>query len=78
MPFTFCPFCELKVETIDYCLISCPRVLPVWRNIWGSWHLDTPISFPSFSIKDIAMGNINSFGLSTLDKLLHWVFLCSH
>lgn len=78
MPFTFCPFCELEVETIDHCLISCHRVLPVWRNIWGWWHLDTPILFPSFSTKDIAMGNINCLRFSTLDELLQGVFLCGH
>ncbi|GKD35663.1 hypothetical protein Tco_1251172, partial [Tanacetum coccineum] len=38
------------------------------------WSLATPISFPSFSITDIAMGNIGSGGCMHMRKVLNGVF----
>ncbi|GJZ50986.1 RNA-directed DNA polymerase, eukaryota, reverse transcriptase zinc-binding domain protein [Tanacetum coccineum] len=69
-----CPFCDIKVEQVVHCLIRCPRVIPIWRKIWSWWSLATPISFPSFSITDIAMGNIGSGGCMHMRKVLNGVF----
>nr|GEZ08273.1 RNA-directed DNA polymerase, eukaryota, reverse transcriptase zinc-binding domain protein [Tanacetum cinerariifolium] len=63
-----CPFCESDVEDLDHCLINCPKVLPVWRKIWSWWCLDPPVTFPSSSISDIALGiqiQMNSDGIGT-------------
>ncbi|GKF60877.1 RNA-directed DNA polymerase, eukaryota, reverse transcriptase zinc-binding domain protein, partial [Tanacetum coccineum] len=57
-----CPFCDLIDEDVNYVLISCPCVLPVWS--W--WNLDLPISFSSFSVGDVAIGNLH--------VILHGVF----
>ncbi|GKF46752.1 RNA-directed DNA polymerase, eukaryota, reverse transcriptase zinc-binding domain protein [Tanacetum coccineum] len=57
---TSCPFCESVVEDIDHSLIRCPYVIKVWRKVWSWGNLAHPVSFPSFSIFDVALGNISS------------------
>ncbi|GJS55380.1 RNA-directed DNA polymerase, eukaryota, reverse transcriptase zinc-binding domain protein [Tanacetum coccineum] len=71
---TLCPLCENEDESIDRILISCPRVLSIWRKIWSWWHLPPPTSFPLFSIKDIASGSVVSQGCPRLNKVIHGVF----
>ncbi|GJU89492.1 RNA-directed DNA polymerase, eukaryota, reverse transcriptase zinc-binding domain protein [Tanacetum coccineum] len=65
-----CPFCDLIDEDVNHVLISCPYVLPVWS--W--WNLDLPISFSSFSVSDVAIGNLPVIGDASLPKILHGVF----
>ncbi|GKE77970.1 hypothetical protein Tco_1544090 [Tanacetum coccineum] len=77
LPSMVCPFCDDDNEDIDHCLIRCPRVLSIWKKIWSWWHLDNPISFPSFSIKDIALGNIGSRGCYRVNKVIHGVLQCA-
>ncbi|GJZ00346.1 hypothetical protein Tco_0517775 [Tanacetum coccineum] len=55
----------------------CLRVLSIWKKIWSWWHLDNPISFRSFSIKDIALGNIVSRDCCRVNKVIHGVFQCA-
>ncbi|GJT83472.1 hypothetical protein Tco_1057814 [Tanacetum coccineum] len=74
---TCCPFCDDTQDEITHCGISCPRVLPVWRKVWSWWNLPSPAVFPSFSVADVAMGKIDSFGGSRLNKVLHGVFQCT-
>ncbi|GKC84387.1 putative F-box domain-containing protein [Tanacetum coccineum] len=64
-------------DEIDHCGISCPRVLPVWRKVWSWWNLPSPVVFPSFSVADVAMGRIDSFGGSRMNKVLHGVLQCT-
>ncbi|GJY19325.1 F-box domain containing protein [Tanacetum coccineum] len=70
---TCCPFCDDAWDEIGHCGISCPRVLPVWRKVWSWWNLPSPVVFPSFSVADVAMGRIDSFGGSRMNKVLHGV-----
>ncbi|GKD26730.1 RNA-directed DNA polymerase, eukaryota, reverse transcriptase zinc-binding domain protein [Tanacetum coccineum] len=49
-----CPFCENEAESIQHCLLHYPSVLQVWRKVWSWWNLSAPVSFPSFSIADVA------------------------
>ncbi|GKA49601.1 RNA-directed DNA polymerase, eukaryota, reverse transcriptase zinc-binding domain protein [Tanacetum coccineum] len=77
LPSMVCPFCDDDNEDIDHCLIRCPWVLSIWKKIWSWWHLDNPISFPSFSIKDIALGNIVSRGCCRVNKVIHGVLQCA-
>ncbi|GJR24031.1 RNA-directed DNA polymerase, eukaryota, reverse transcriptase zinc-binding domain protein [Tanacetum coccineum] len=76
---TSCPFCESVVEDIDHSLIRCPYMIKVWRKVWSWWNLGPPVSFPSFSISDIALGNISSLSntCSRLSKVMQGVFQCS-
>lgn len=37
-----CPICGNVEETIEHCIILCPRILRVSRKIWGWWNLDLP------------------------------------
>ncbi|GJT38799.1 zinc finger, CCHC-type containing protein [Tanacetum coccineum] len=69
-----CPFCNNEEEDLDHCLIKCSRVLPIWKKVWSWWHLPTPSSFPSFGIKDIALGTITSNGCLLSNKAIHGVF----
>ncbi|GKC13749.1 RNA-directed DNA polymerase, eukaryota, reverse transcriptase zinc-binding domain protein [Tanacetum coccineum] len=68
---TLCPFCNNKEEDIDRCLINCPCVLPIWKKVWSWWHLPPLCTFPSFDIKDIAMGMFASNGYSLSNKAMH-------
>ncbi|GJX30962.1 RNA-directed DNA polymerase, eukaryota, reverse transcriptase zinc-binding domain protein [Tanacetum coccineum] len=77
IPSTLCPFCDLEVESAEHCLISCSRVLPIWRKVWSWWQLDPPTSFPSFSIANIAMGHVGKRGHLVLDKIINGVFQCA-
>ena len=69
-----CPFCDVEEESVDHCLIKFPWVRLVWRKIWSWWHLDYPILFPSFSIHDIALGNIGNLSCPRLNKVLNGIF----
>ncbi|GJV58049.1 retrovirus-related pol polyprotein from transposon TNT 1-94 [Tanacetum coccineum] len=60
-------------ETLVHCIISCPRVL----SIWSWWNLDSPLLFPTFSITDIAMGNVKTSGCSRTNKALNGVLYCA-
>ncbi|GKD92503.1 RNA-directed DNA polymerase, eukaryota, reverse transcriptase zinc-binding domain protein, partial [Tanacetum coccineum] len=71
---TACPFCDCNVEDIKHCLIKCPKVLPVWKKVWCWWNLESPISFPSFSIADIALRKIKVNGCSKIAKVVQGIF----
>ncbi|GKA61680.1 putative RNA-directed DNA polymerase, eukaryota, reverse transcriptase zinc-binding domain protein [Tanacetum coccineum] len=75
MASNLCPFCDTCVEDIEHCLINCSHSLAVWRKIWSWWNMPSPLSFPIFSIKDIALGNIGLNGSSHISKVVHGVFL---
>ncbi|GKC34452.1 putative RNA-directed DNA polymerase, eukaryota, reverse transcriptase zinc-binding domain protein, partial [Tanacetum coccineum] len=55
LPSISCPFCSIDVEILENYLITCPKMLPIWRNIWSWWSLDPPVSFSSFSSSDIVV-----------------------
>ncbi|GJQ95270.1 GTP-binding nuclear protein Ran-3 [Tanacetum coccineum] len=63
-------FCDCNMEDIEHCLIKFPKVLPVWKKVWCWWNLESPVSFPSFSIVDIALGKIKVNGCSKIAKVL--------
>ncbi|GJX03965.1 RNA-directed DNA polymerase, eukaryota, reverse transcriptase zinc-binding domain protein [Tanacetum coccineum] len=71
---TLCPFCNNEEEDLDHCLIKCSRVLPIWKKVWSWWHLPPPSTFPSFGIKDIALGTFSSNGCLLSNKAIHGVF----
>ncbi|GJU77678.1 reverse transcriptase domain, reverse transcriptase zinc-binding domain protein [Tanacetum coccineum] len=73
---TRCPFCDNMDEYIGHYLNNCPRVIPIWRKVWSWWQLDTPVSFPSFSISDISFGNFANLGCPKLNKVVYGVFQC--
>ncbi|GJZ78840.1 putative RNA-directed DNA polymerase [Tanacetum coccineum] len=75
MASNLCPFCNTCVEDIEHCLINCSHSLAIWRKIWSWWNMPSLLSFPSFSIKDIALGNIGLNGSSRISKVVHGVFL---
>ncbi|GKA08346.1 putative RNA-directed DNA polymerase [Tanacetum coccineum] len=75
MASNICPFCNTCVEDIEHCLINCSHSLAIWRKIWSWWNMPSPLSFPSFSIRDIALGNIGLNGSSRISKVVHGVFL---
>nr|GEX41994.1 hypothetical protein [Tanacetum cinerariifolium] len=52
-----CPFCDSKDEDVNHFLISCYRVLPVWRKVWSWWNLHPPVFFSFFYVSDVASGN---------------------
>nr|GEW26345.1 RNA-directed DNA polymerase, eukaryota, reverse transcriptase zinc-binding domain protein [Tanacetum cinerariifolium] len=66
-----CPFCMAEEETSVHCIISCRCVLSIWRKIWSWWNLDLPLVFLSFSVTDIAMGNVKTSGCSRTNKALN-------
>ncbi|GKA81485.1 RNA-directed DNA polymerase, eukaryota, reverse transcriptase zinc-binding domain protein [Tanacetum coccineum] len=70
-----CPLCDANTKDIEHCLINCSFALAIWRKIWIWWNLPSPAPFPSFSIKDIANGNVGSNGSSRTSKIMHGVFL---
>nr|GEZ08412.1 RNA-directed DNA polymerase, eukaryota, reverse transcriptase zinc-binding domain protein [Tanacetum cinerariifolium] len=72
-----CPFCDYSDETIEHYLLTCPKVVPIWRKLWSWWNLNQPVSFPSFSIKDVSLENLACLGCPNLNKVLHSVFQCS-
>ncbi|GKE76555.1 RNA-directed DNA polymerase, eukaryota, reverse transcriptase zinc-binding domain protein [Tanacetum coccineum] len=69
-----CPFCDLVSEDIEHVLVKCPRVSLIWRKVWSWWNLPTPVSFPSFSIMDVACGHIPRSGCASLAKAMNRVF----
>ncbi|GJT42188.1 putative RNA-directed DNA polymerase [Tanacetum coccineum] len=69
-----CPLCDSEVEDIEHIWVKCPNVSMVWRKIWSWWNLPPPISFLSFSISDIALGNLNIQGCSKIVKAINGVF----
>ncbi|GJU26052.1 putative RNA-directed DNA polymerase, eukaryota, reverse transcriptase zinc-binding domain protein [Tanacetum coccineum] len=74
IPSTLFLLCDSAEESIEHCLISCSRVLPIWKKVWSWWQLDPPALFPSFSIADIALGRVGNHGQLVLDKIIHGVF----
>ncbi|GJT68148.1 RNA-directed DNA polymerase, eukaryota, reverse transcriptase zinc-binding domain protein [Tanacetum coccineum] len=68
MASNLCPFCNTCVDDIEHCLINCSHSLAIWRKIWSWWNMPSPLSFPCFSIKDIALGNIGLNGSSRISK----------
>ena len=52
-------------------------MLTVWGKIWSWWGLDPPVTFPSFSISDIALGRISLNGCHWTKKVVHAVFQCA-
>ncbi|GKF03569.1 RNA-directed DNA polymerase, eukaryota, reverse transcriptase zinc-binding domain protein [Tanacetum coccineum] len=69
-----CPLCGVDDKDMHHILISCSRVLPLWRKVWSWWNLDSSVSFPSFDIWDVACGNFPVIGNAPLAKVLHGVF----
>ncbi|GKF51880.1 hypothetical protein Tco_0148347, partial [Tanacetum coccineum] len=69
-----CPLCGVVDEDVHHILISCSRVLLVWRKVWSWWNLDSPVDFPSFDIRDVARGHLPVIGDAPLAKVLHGVF----
>nr|GEZ70892.1 RNA-directed DNA polymerase, eukaryota, reverse transcriptase zinc-binding domain protein [Tanacetum cinerariifolium] len=67
---SLCPFCDDENEDLEHGLIKCSKVVPVWSKIWSWWGLATPTFFPSFSIKDIALGKIGSISCTKTSKVL--------
>nr|GEV03130.1 reverse transcriptase domain, reverse transcriptase zinc-binding domain protein [Tanacetum cinerariifolium] len=72
-----CLFCDYSDETTEHCLLTCLKVVPIWRKLWSWCNLDQPVSFPSFFIKDVSLGNLACLGCPNLNKVLHNVFQCS-
>ncbi|GJY68736.1 RNA-directed DNA polymerase, eukaryota, reverse transcriptase zinc-binding domain protein [Tanacetum coccineum] len=77
LPSPRCPFCDAEKEDIEHFLIKCAKVVPVWRKVWSWWGLATPTFFPSFSIKDVALGNVGSSRCAKTHKVLQGFFLCA-
>ncbi|GKA28965.1 RNA-directed DNA polymerase, eukaryota, reverse transcriptase zinc-binding domain protein [Tanacetum coccineum] len=69
-----CPLCGVDDKDVHHILISCSRVLLVWRKVWSWWNLDSLVSFPSFDIGDVACVNLPVIGDAPLAKVLHGVF----
>nr|GEW55544.1 hypothetical protein [Tanacetum cinerariifolium] len=63
------------VKDIDHAFIKCSHPLAIWRKIWRWRNFPTLVTFPSFSIKDIAQGNVGGNGCSRISKVVHGVFL---
>ncbi|GKB76415.1 RNA-directed DNA polymerase, eukaryota, reverse transcriptase zinc-binding domain protein, partial [Tanacetum coccineum] len=74
LPSSNFPLCDSEVEDIRHILVKCPNVNMMWRKIWSWWNLPPPISFPSFSISDIALGNLNIQGCPKIVKAINGVF----
>ncbi|GKD77946.1 hypothetical protein Tco_1340567 [Tanacetum coccineum] len=55
------PALWLEDEDVNHVLISCSRVLPVWRKVWSWWSLDLPVSFPPFSCQGASGGFSDRF-----------------
>ncbi|GJR42997.1 RNA-directed DNA polymerase, eukaryota, reverse transcriptase zinc-binding domain protein [Tanacetum coccineum] len=67
------PLCVNTIEEIEHSIINCPRAIAVWRKVWSWWCLSPPLSFPSFTIDDIALNMIRTPGCAHLNKVLHGV-----
>lgn len=74
LPSSNCPFCDSDLEDIQHVLVECPRVSVVWRNVWSWWNLPPPTSF---SIADVAKGNLPVRGWPSLTKAINGVFQIS-
>ncbi|GJR44506.1 RNA-directed DNA polymerase, eukaryota, reverse transcriptase zinc-binding domain protein [Tanacetum coccineum] len=61
------------IEEIEHSIINCPRAIAVWRKVWSWWCLSPSLSFPSFTISDIALNRIRTPGCARLNKVLHGV-----
>lgn len=70
-----CPFRGVCEEDIEHCLIKCSHSLAIWREIQSWWNMLSLVTFPYFSIKDIALGNVGLNGSSRISKVVHGVFL---
>ncbi|GKB04961.1 hypothetical protein Tco_0833156 [Tanacetum coccineum] len=65
------PLCGVDDKDVHHILISCSRVLLVWRKVWSLWNLDSLVSFPSFDIGDVACVNLPVIGDAPLAKVLN-------
>ncbi|GKE21150.1 RNA-directed DNA polymerase, eukaryota, reverse transcriptase zinc-binding domain protein, partial [Tanacetum coccineum] len=73
LPSFNCPLCNEEVESLEHCIINCPRVLPIW-----SWlNLVSPSVFPSFTIEDIVKNSVKENGCSRSNKVLNGVLHCT-
>ncbi|GJU71070.1 RNA-directed DNA polymerase, eukaryota, reverse transcriptase zinc-binding domain protein [Tanacetum coccineum] len=77
LPSFNCPLCNEEVESLEHCIINCPRVLPIWRKIWSWWNLVSPSVFPSFTIEDIVKNYVKANGCSRTNKALNGVLHCT-
>ena len=75
IPSSLCLFYETEAESLDHCLIRCPRIILLWRKVWRLWRFDTTMSIPDLSIFDIASGNVGNLGNEILNRVLHGVYL---
>ncbi|GKA46942.1 RNA-directed DNA polymerase, eukaryota, reverse transcriptase zinc-binding domain protein [Tanacetum coccineum] len=69
-----CPLCGLVNEDVNHALLTCSRVLPILRKVWSWWSLALSVSLPSFSISNVACGNLIVSGDSAIAKILHGIF----
>ncbi|GJY20490.1 RNA-directed DNA polymerase, eukaryota, reverse transcriptase zinc-binding domain protein [Tanacetum coccineum] len=74
LPSPNCPFYASDIEDSKHVLLKCQCASMIWRKVWSWWNLPSPISFPSFSISDIAKGNIIVQGCPHLVKVIDGVF----
>ncbi|GJV43554.1 RNA-directed DNA polymerase, eukaryota, reverse transcriptase zinc-binding domain protein [Tanacetum coccineum] len=78
IPSLSCPFCDSVNEDVEHVLINCKMVSLVWKKVWSWWNLPLPsVIYLSFSISDIANGNIKTHGCSNVAKAINEVFQIS-
>ncbi|GKE58704.1 hypothetical protein Tco_1497889 [Tanacetum coccineum] len=65
---------RLVNEDVNNALLTCSCVLPVLRKVWSWRSLALSVSLPSFSIGNVACGNLIVSGDSAIAKILHGVF----
>ena len=65
-----CPFCCLTVETMDHILLSCPKIVPIWK--WVLILFSKPFS-PWTSLEEVFLGTL-SLSLPTSLRTL-WVLI---
>ncbi|GJY99762.1 hypothetical protein Tco_0517192 [Tanacetum coccineum] len=73
---SLCLLCEAYEESLDHCLINYPRIIMLWRKVWGWLCFDTSMSVPALSISDIAAGDVGKLGNEILNRVLYGVYLC--
>ena len=67
-----CVLCDLvnEVETVEHCLLLCPKAKLVWSKIWSWWRIS---STPDTSLRDIILGKVDSTESKLVSKALHGV-----
>nr|GEW16974.1 hypothetical protein [Tanacetum cinerariifolium] len=58
IPSFLYPYYKAEEESLDHCLIKCPKIILLWRKVWSWWRFDSTISIIALSISDNAMGKI--------------------